>query len=114
MPAPFDWVESASTALTEEPRVLETRFGDGYGQRSPDGLNPIAQMWELRFTGVDNPIADAMVAYWRAAGAVEAFDWTPLWHTVAIKVVCKQWTRSQPNEWGQSDLSARFVQVFEP
>lgn len=111
---PFDWVESASTALEEEPRVLETRFGDGYSQRAPDGLNPIAQQWEVRFTGVDNDIGDAILAYFRAAGAVEAFEWTPLWHTIPIKVVCKRWTRTQPNEWGRSDITARFSQVFEP
>lgn len=111
---PFDWVESASTALEEEPRVLETRFGDGYGQRAPDGLNPIAQSWDVRFSGVDNAIAGDIVAYFRAAKGVTAFEWTPLWHTTPIKVVCKQWTRTQPNEWGRSDISARFVQVFEP
>ena len=111
---PFDWVESASTMLEEEPRVLATRFGDGYGQRSPDGLNPIAQRWELRFSAVDNAVADAICAYWRTAGGVQAFEWTPLWHTTPIKVVCTQWTRSQPDRWGMSDLTARFEQVFEP
>lgn len=113
-PGPFVWVESPGTQLVEKPRVKRTGFGDGYVQRSPDGLNPLAQAWNVPFTGVDNVIADEIVAYWRACGAVDAFEWTPLWHTEPIKVVCEEWTRTQGEKWGQSDLVAKFQQVFEP
>jgi phage-related protein len=112
--AVFDWIESAATTLDEEPRVLQTRFGDGYAQRQADGLNPLAQQWSVKFSAVDNANADDLIAFLRARGGVEAFDWTPLWHTAAIRVVCPRWSRSQPTEFGQCDISATFVQVFEP
>ena len=110
----FDWVESASTMLEEEPRVIETSFGDGYAQRSPDGLNSNPQMWELRFSDVELEKADAIIGFWRARLGVTPFRWVPLWHTVSRRFVCKRWTRTHPNEWGQCDISARFEQVFEP
>ena len=112
--AVFDWVESAGTSLDEAPKVLETRFGDGYAQRQADGLNPLAQQWSLKFSEVENAVADDILAFLRARGGVEAFDWVPLWHTASIRVICPNWSRSQPNRWGQSDSSAKFVQVFEP
>lgn len=112
--AVFDWVESASTQLEEEPRIKSTRFGDGYEQRWSDGLNPIAQRWSVRFSEAENASADAIVQFFRDRGGVEPFDWTPLWHTASRRFVCRRWSRAQPDEWGFSDISAEFEQVFEP
>lgn len=112
--APFDWVESASTSLDEQPRVKATRFGDGYEEREPDGLNPITQKWDVVFRDVDDDIATDMVEYFRAAAGVDSFGWTPLWHTAEIKVVARSWRRTQSDTWGKSDITAVFEQVFEP
>lgn len=115
--AVFDWTESASTALTEEPRISRTRYGDGYEERAPDGLNPIRQMWSLQFRAVDRQAADDIVAFFRARVGVqglEAFDWTPLWATVPIRVVCRSWSRTQAEVYTESDINATFEQVFEP
>lgn len=115
--AVFDWVESPGTSLSEEPRVASSRFGDGYEERAPQGLNPIVQRWSLAFREVDDKVAQDIVDFLRArvtALAFESFDWTPLWSTTAIKVVCKKWSRTQPDEHGISDISAAFEQVYEP
>lgn len=116
--AVFDWVESSGTQLSEAPRVASTRFGDGYEERAPDGLNPIEQRWSVAFRGVENGVADAIVAFLRARVSpvigLEAFDWTPLWHTTAIRVVCESWSRTHGETWGESDIAAEFRQVFEP
>ena len=111
--AVFDWAESSKLTLEEEPRVLAARFGDGYEQRQPDGINTIDQQWDLNFEQVDNDIADDIVDFLRARGGWEAFDWTPKWGTVAIRVKCPRWTRSPDGE-SLSRISARFEQVYEP
>lgn len=114
MPIPsFDWGESSALTLDETPRVTATGYGDGYEQRSADGINNLAQVWDLNFEEVDNAIAGEIVAYLRARNGVEAFDWTPKWETVPIKVICKSWKRS-PDGDGLSRISARFEQKFEP
>ena len=35
----FVWAPSYNAATSVEPRVLKVRFGDGYSQRTPDGIN---------------------------------------------------------------------------
>lgn len=110
----WNWAESSGSSLEEQPRVSESRFGDGYSQRAPDGLNPIAQEWGLQFRECGDLEADQMIAFLRARGGVESFDWTPLWAATPIKVICPRWSRTQGERTGESDISATFRQVFEP
>ena len=114
----FSWAESPGTALEETPRVASTRFGDGYEECAPDGLNPLAQAWTLQFRRVSRSGGDAIVAFLRArvsaVGGLEAFDWWPLWATAAIKVRCRGWTRTQLDEAEESDITARFERVHLP
>lgn len=119
MPTPtFDWAESPGAALSEEPRIASTRYGDGYELRAPDGLNPITQKWQLSFKGLDAQVGNDIRGFLRArVNAViglEPFNWTPLWTTTAIRVVCRGWQRTQVDGYGFSDISATFEQVFEP
>jgi phage-related protein len=115
--AVFDWVESPGTQLSEEPVISSTRFGDGYEERAPAGLNPVRQEWNLQFRAIDSEVADAIVAFLRARVSatlgLEAFDWTPLWATTAIRVTCKAWNRSHDETPGESTVVATFRQVFE-
>lgn len=110
----FNWIESAGAQLDEEPRLLETPFGDGYAQRAPDGLNHIVQRWQVPFRRMEAAEGNALIDFLRAHGGHTPFDWTPLWHTAPISVVCKRWSRTQPDEWGITDISATFEQDFAP
>jgi phage-related protein len=110
----FTWAESPSSSLSEQPRVRRVVFGDGYEERFPDGLNPIAQEWDLSFDGVDRPSGDAIVAFFRAHRSVDAFIWWPAHATASILVVCTQWSRSLSSVPGVTTIRAHFQQVFEP
>lgn len=115
--AEFLWVESSSTALTEEPRLAATQYGDGYAETAPDGLNPITQKWSMRFRGVDDMEADSMVAFLRGqvspiTGYVP-FDWFPKWAAAAIKVKCVRWSRTLAGSH-ESDIDCEFEQVHLP
>lgn len=116
--AVFDWVESPGTSLQEEPRVARSQFGDGYHERAPAGLNPVTQRWQMQFSGVERAVADEIVAFFRArvtaVAGLEAFDWTPLWATAAIRVICTSWTRVQDGEPDTESVTATFEQVHEP
>ena len=112
--AVFDWAESRSSSVDEAVRVQETRFGDGYVQASPDGINTLTQRWDLVFEEVDDAIADAIVAFWRARNGVELFDWTPIWGgNTPIRVVCKGWRRVRV-ALGISTLTATFERRYAP
>jgi phage-related protein len=110
----FTWAESSGSQLGEEPRVRRVVFGDGYEERAPDGLNPIAQSWELSFDRVSAIDGDAIVAFFRLHQAVQAFIWWPPRAAAAIRVVCTQWSRTLTPVPGETDIRARFQQVFEP
>ena len=113
--AVFDWGESINSTMDEEPRVRRSQFGDGYEQRTPDGINAVVQVWDLNFERVDDAIADEIIAFLRARAGVEAFDWTPRWGTSPIRVKCGKWTRRPDGDGdGLSRISARFEQVYEP
>lgn len=112
--ADWVWVESPGTSLEEEPRVRGAKFGDGYEQLAPEGLNTIMQMWPLQFNDVAPEVAADMIAFLRAHKGVTPFNYVPLWDTVAIAVICRKWRRTQGNEWGVSSISATFEQWFGP
>ena len=116
--ATFAWAESASSALEEAPRINELRYGDGYSETSPDGLNPMQQAWSLQFRKVSREAGDQIIAFFRArvspVAGRENFDWTPLWSTEPIKVVALSWNRTQLDDFDESDITVRFQRDYRP
>lgn len=110
----FDWAESPGTSQVLEPRVVSTRFGDGYEQAAPDGLNAVAQVWDVQFDEVEQAVADEIVAFLQPGLGWQRFDWTPPHQTVARKFKCTSLRRSLTGTWNVVNLSARFEQVWEP
>ena len=111
--ADWVWVESAGTALDEEPRIKSARFGDGYEQTAPDGINAEGQSWSVQFDGVENSIADEMIAFLRTYGRV-GFNYVPLWETQTIRVICRKWRRTHGPDFGASGISATFERSYAP
>ena len=110
----FDFAESPGSGLQEQPRVVVTQFGDGYAHRQEDGLNAIAQVWDMRFRNVERGPGDEIIQFFRDHRGVTPFLWTPRWSSAPILVICPNWSRTQPEEHEISDISAKFQQVFEP
>lgn len=111
--ADWIWTESAGATLEEEPRLRSARFGDGYEQRAADGINNRPQSWVIPFDGVDDAVADEMIAFLRAQDGRLAFNYVPLRGTTALRVICRKWSRSHTRP-GESAIRATFEQVFEP
>lgn len=110
--AVFTWVPSWNSELQEDPRILETRFGDGYAQRTGDGINHIPMKWNLSFDEIPAADGDAIRAFLRARGGYEAFDWTPP-GMASARFVCKTWKRRYAAP-GNASLTAVFEQDFAP
>lgn len=56
------------------PRVRKAQFGEGYTQRSGDGLNPVLRRWALQFSNLTKVRADALESFFRARAGVEPFE----------------------------------------
>ena len=61
----FTWSPDWNASLSEEVRVRQTNFGDGYSQRSFDGLNPTKQIWAVSFAGRDKATISAIANFLR-------------------------------------------------
>lgn len=110
--ATFSIAPDYGSPVEIEPRVLRGQFGDGYAQRTADGINHIAEKWDLTF-GVRTPAeADAILTFLRARGGTEAFDWTSPTGTTG-RWTCPRWSYV-PNNAATNTITARFEQDFSP
>mgnify|MGYP000103047680 CR=1 FL=1 len=87
----FTWVPSVNSQMDEEPRVLSSAFGDGYEQRTGDGINKILPKWSLRFDVRSVSEATAIRDFFRARGGVYSFEWTPPMGTIGV-FICRKWS----------------------
>lgn len=99
------------------PRVLLARFGDGYEQRMPDGINSLDQSFSVTF--INRPIeeVDAIVEFFEAMLGVTSFEFTipdtrAELKATTIKVVCDSWDYVYTNH-SITGCSANFRRVYE-
>lgn len=105
----FTWSPAPGAAQDKTPRVRASQFGEGYQQRTPDGINTIARVWTLTFRRVTADV-DAIDAFLTARNGAESFIWTPP-TGAAGKFICKKWGETVPALVLQ-EISATFEEVF--
>lgn len=105
----FTYVPTWGAQVKRKPRTRVAQFGDGYAQRTADGINTNPKIWTLRWT-VPPATADLIEDFFDAANAVTPFDWTDL-KDVAGQYICTDWDRSYDN-YGFSTVNATFVEDF--
>lgn len=106
----FNWTPDYDMSMDEEIRVRAARFGEGYEQRAPDGLNPLTQKLSLTFTRRPSVI-DQIVTFLRARRGGQAFTFTPTGQT-EIKVKCLKWKRTWA-DFGNHKLTLEMERVYE-
>jgi len=106
----FTWVPDEGSTQSVEPRVLLAKFGDGYEQRTNDGINHMPEVWSVSFSGNTTEIG-SIVAFLKAHGGSVKFDWVTPFSDLLV-FVCKKWSISR-QVTGVHTLTAEFNQVFE-
>lgn len=109
--ATFTWTPKYGARKKSPVRVLKTDFGDGYRQRTADGLNTIKEKWDLEFVQSDTNI-DTIEAFLIARGGWESFDWTPLGELVSKKWTCSEWNRDKTSHEVDT-LTCTFEREFD-
>lgn len=104
----FRWKVKPGMEVTSQPSVMEVRFGDGYSQRAPAGLNADLKIYNVTLS-VSRDDARLLEAFLAEHGGWQAFLWTPPYTYRQIKVTCAKWT-SRINML-RVDFSAEFRQV---
>ena len=97
--------------LTETPTVDKVSFGDGYVQRSEQGLNHIRIKRSVPWRAITTAERDTLTNFLRARGGTEAFLWTLPEEAVARRWVCEKWssTRQAGDIW---NMDAEFVEDY--
>lgn len=107
----FGWQPSKNVRKSVKPRVREVRFGDGYRQRVPDGLNTVLSAWSVTFAARSAAEADAIEAFLATKGGAIAFlfaiSGTP------VSVTCSEWERTTERH-NNHTITATFQQEADP
>lgn len=109
--ATFTYIPDWGPSPDLQPRILQAKFGDGYDQRAPNGLNDLLPTWNLVFSHRTQAEALAIAAWFAANKAhVTAFDWTAPDGTVG-KWVAEKWTPAKPEDYGSWSVTANLRMV---
>lgn len=109
----FTWTSDYDPVKSRKPEIIKVKFGDGYEQRYPKGINNMPQSWSIQFKNRDAAEAVAIENFLVARQGYEAFDWTPPDVAVSIRVKCEEWSKVLVLG-NYYSISATFIQVFEP
>ena len=110
IPAQQQWAE----------RMRKAQFGDGYEQRTLDGINSLRRRWQLRYEMKTSDIIAAMVAYLSAQKG-NAFSFYDPSSATTYQVTCDEWqvdwqtakfTVSGQRRELRGTLSVEFVQNY--
>jgi len=108
---PFE--PSPQSTVDVTPRVLEASFGDGYSQRTQDGLN--AQQDEATWVwALCTPAEfEEMRSFFSERGGHKPFFYTQPDDAAPKKFICSQWTKAFDSGMTRA-MTAKFKQVFDP
>lgn len=93
-------------------RVLSADFGDGYSQRTVDGLNSKSEEWQMVWNTLTNDQAAILKNFFDYCQGAESFDFTAPGDTVSKKWVCKTYSPTPINAAYQN-ITAKFERVFD-
>lgn len=67
---------SQSSSFTYDQRIIESKFGDGYSQRAPDGLNSFFTTIRIVHDNLNASEYQTLVNFWNTVGKVLPFTIT--------------------------------------
>lgn len=107
----FSWCPSYEPVQTKQTRIIEARFGDGYSQRSRDGLNSVSRRWKLQWINEDQAVAEAIDEFLTARTNVEPFYYIDTTGRFSGLYTCETWDKSDTGP-GLCTVTAEFVESF--
>ena len=110
----FFWEPSVGVQINSEPKNTNIQFGDGYLQRTPDGINNQLLKFDLKFEQRSDIETYGIEHFLREYGGVTNFSFTPpkpYDRVTGKKWICQQWSL-QKNFVDNNSISAMFQQVI--
>lgn len=80
-------------------RILEAKFGDGYGQRIANGLNPLYDTWQnFGWDALTQTELNTVMTAFDAVGSVDYLTWTPTGETAKKFVISTDGVQITPKD----------------
>ncbi|MDO6706794.1 phage tail protein [Photobacterium sp. 1_MG-2023] len=106
----FHWIPTENGfSRKSKPRIQKVHFGDGYEQRSPDGLNNHLKNYPVTFEGDSDDIYEIEHFLEMHLGYLP-FIFTPVGEWVPRTVVCEEWDIKEGST--ESVLTTSFREVI--
>ena len=111
--APFGPIEpSYGTDSSTEYKVRRVDYGDGYSARAAEGLNSVAQTWNLTWDNLPDADSEALRVFFAGLKGVGVVDWTPFNQATALKWTASRF-RSKPSGYQVTSCSVTLRQEFD-
>lgn len=104
----FKWKVKPDMKKEFEPRVKSVKFGDGYEQRRPDGINNSLKKYNVILAYINSESLQIESFLEKHAG-VTTFLWKPPHQSELIKVLCRKWSSSVGMI--RTEITAEFEQI---
>lgn len=101
---------SVSPAFT----VDRAKFGDGYEQRRPAGINSVRDSWNVEWKALTPERYKIVYDFLKARKGVHAFLWQPPWEQGSKQWVCTELSSVRPIGPRHASITATFVEDFTP
>ena len=107
------WKPSYTSNINSEPKVIYHQFGDGYSQRSSDGMNHQRLVFDVIFQDCGDKEIKSLLAFFEYKGGTSYFYYTiPEPYNTRKKFTCKNW-RHQFVSYNRHNLTAQFSEEFD-
>lgn len=92
--ATFNPPIAPSPGLQDTPKVkiLQAEFGDGYSAPTPDGLNHIRRVLDLRWDVLERDDKDEIADFLKAQQGTKPFLYTMPGEPSPVRYTCKEWS----------------------
>lgn len=109
IPSQFKPLAEGSAEISVRTRSVQ--LGDGYRQRTPDGINTIAESWNVAF--IVKSIADlnTLEAFLLARQGIDGILWTPPDSATPKTYIATAWTKQHLGGFTWK-LSCKFDRVY--
>ncbi|WP_283125259.1 phage tail protein [Providencia stuartii] len=104
----FIWPVKPGMKTDFSPRIKEAQFGDGYAQRSPDGINHQLRKINVMLS-LKPQTADEALLFLAKHGGYRSFIFQPIKSSKPIAVICKKW--SSDKKALKTEISAEFEEI---
>ncbi|MCZ4676453.1 phage tail protein [Citrobacter sedlakii] len=104
----LDWLPQDGMKTETKPSVRVVKFGDGYEQRSPNGLNHSLREFTCSFR-VESSDREAFEYFLIRHGGYKSFFWRPPGVLRVVRVVCRTWSATEHVTY--TDFSCQFDEV---